>query len=79
MTRRAARFVAAVTSHGCATPDQALRALEIAHAVGLDMKLQLSRVRSRRARERVLCNANQALTAQIFALLGEREAAQVLP
>lgn len=73
MTARAARFVATVTSHGCATPDQALRALEIAQGIGLDMRAQLASVRTPAARQRIMVAGNRRLTAQICALMGERE------
>lgn len=66
---RAARFVATVTSHGCATPDQALRALEIAQGIGLDMRAQLARVRTPAARQRIMVAGNRRLTAQICALM----------
>lgn len=78
MTARAARFLHAVTTHGCATPDQALRALEIAQGIGLSMRAQLARVRTPAARQRIMVAGNRRFTAQICALMAGEPKAQVL-
>ncbi|HXJ32245.1 MAG TPA: hypothetical protein VNG35_16535 [Gemmatimonadales bacterium] len=67
---REQRFVAAVVATGC-TQEQADRALVISRRIGANLKAQLGRVRSKAARERILCAGNALLTAQISDLLAD--------